>query len=93
MLKGCSRRIIMVKDTGSRYFDSAYFVLKSDLPVTCRDSDMLSEARRMIAECADGSDAAPKEIKKRRRDFLPRLVIVVFSVLLVAAVLLALFVL
>ncbi len=48
MLKGCQRRIIMVKDTGSRYFDSAYFVIKSDIPPSCKDSDMLSEAHKMI---------------------------------------------
>lgn len=48
MLKGCQRRIIMVKDTGSRYFDSAYFVIKSNLPPSAHDSDMLSEAHRMI---------------------------------------------
>ena len=48
MLKGCQRRIIMVKDTGSRYFDSAYFVIKSDLPSSCKDSDMLLEAHKLI---------------------------------------------
>ena len=48
MLKGCQRRIIMVKDTGSRYFDSAYFVIKSDVPPSCKDSDMLTEAHKMI---------------------------------------------
>ncbi len=49
MLKGCQRRIIMVKDTKSRYFDSAYFVIKSDIPPSCKDSDMLTEAHKMIA--------------------------------------------
>ncbi|MBQ8249163.1 MAG: hypothetical protein IJY93_04680 [Clostridia bacterium] len=38
----------MVKDTGSRYFDSAYFVIKSDIPPSCKDSDMLTEAHKMI---------------------------------------------
>ena len=48
MLKGCQRRIIMVKDTGSPYFDSAYFVIKSEIPSSCRNSDMLAEAHKMI---------------------------------------------
>ena len=48
MIKGCQRRIIMVKDTGSPYFDSAYFVIKSDAPISCKDSDMLAEAHKMI---------------------------------------------
>ena len=52
MLKGCQRRIIMVKDTGSPYFDSAYFVIKSGIPSSCRDSDMLTEAHKMIERYA-----------------------------------------
>lgn len=51
MLKGCQRKIIMVKDTGSRYFDSAYFVIKHDLPQGAHESDMLAEAHRMIDAC------------------------------------------
>ena len=51
MLKGCQRRIIMVKDTGSKYFDSAYFVIKHDLPSSSLESDMLAEAHRMIDAC------------------------------------------
>lgn len=52
MLKGCQRRIIMVKDTGSRYFDSAYFVIKHDLPQNAANSDMLTEAHKMIGAYA-----------------------------------------
>ncbi len=42
----------MVKDTGSPYFDSAYFVIKSEIPNSCRDSDMLTEAHKMIERYA-----------------------------------------
>ncbi len=45
----------MVKDTGSEYFDSAYFVLRADLPAFCKESDMITEARRMI----EGADHCP----------------------------------
>ncbi len=38
----------MVKDTESPYFDSAYFVIKNDIPNFHRDSDILSEANRML---------------------------------------------
>ena len=58
MIKGCQRRIIMVKDTGSPYFDSAYFVIKSDIPASCKNSDMLTEAHKMI-------DAYSKNEQKR----------------------------
>ncbi len=55
MLKGCKRNIIMVKDTGSPYFDSAYFVLKCDLPASGRDTDIIAEAKRMI-DCASSEE-------------------------------------
>lgn len=54
IVKGCCRKVIFVKDTGSKYIDSAYFILKSDLPQNVCDRDMLREAERLI-----GSDAAP----------------------------------
>ena len=56
IVKGCCRKVIFVKDTGSKYIDSAYFILKSDLPHNVCDRDMLREAERLI-----GSDAAPRE--------------------------------
>ena len=68
MLKGCQRRIIMVKDTGSQYFDSAYFVIKSDLPKSCKDSDMLSEAHRMIdAYTKENKIVQPQVISRKKR--------------------------
>ena len=48
MIKGIQRRIIMVKDTESPYFDSAYFVIKSDISTAHRESDILTEANRML---------------------------------------------
>lgn len=51
MFKGYKRRVIVVKDTGSRLFDSAYFVVNEsagDEGV----SDMVKEANRIIAEKA-----------------------------------------
>lgn len=48
MIKGTQRRIIMVKDTESPYFDSAYFVIKSDVASHRHDGDLISEANRMI---------------------------------------------
>ena len=50
MLKGCQKKIIMVKDANSRYFESAYFVIKSDLTPSARENDMLAEAHRLIAD-------------------------------------------
>ena len=49
MVKGCQRRVIMVRGTGSGMFDEAYFFLKpekADLPETL----MITEANRIIEE-------------------------------------------
>ncbi len=52
MVKGCQRRMIMVKDTKSSCFDAAYFVLRSDAPAALSDAEMLNEAMRMIDACS-----------------------------------------
>ncbi len=74
MIKGCQRRIIMVKDTKSRCFDAAYFVLKGDLPQGTSEADMLSEANRVIDACslaeyalAKGRSSREYSSKGRRR--------------------------
>lgn len=67
MLKGCQRRIIMVKDTGSPCFDAAYFVLRQSTPESLSKTDMLAEASRVIDACsvagcfADGKSAPAKK--------------------------------
>ena len=47
--KGCQKRIIMVNRPGSRYFESAYFVLKSGLPRSVSERDMLREAELLVS--------------------------------------------
>ncbi len=50
MLKGCQRKIIMLKETGSDIFEEAYFVLRSDADVerSLSELDMVSEAQRIV---------------------------------------------
>ena len=47
--KGCQKRIIMVNRPGSRYFESVYFVLKSGLPRSVSERDMLREAELLVS--------------------------------------------
>lgn len=49
MYKGYKRRVIVVKDTKSRLFDSAYFVLREDASEE-NVNDMVKEASRIISE-------------------------------------------
>lgn len=48
MLKGCQKRVVVLNDTKSRYFDSAYFILKSDIPQNKCSRDILREAEALI---------------------------------------------
>ncbi len=60
----------MVKDTGSPCFDAAYFVLRSDMPATASEADMLTEASRVIDACSVAgflSGDGHTSIKKARK--------------------------
>ena len=70
MLKGCQRRIIMVKDTGSKYFEGAYFVLRSELPGSVRESEMISEAQRMIGSYAEHPVGISYKANKTRKPYI-----------------------
>lgn len=72
MIKGCSRRMIILKDTGSDFFEEAYFVLKSGSPFCAlrSEKDFVAEANRIVAESRSGSGFPPlphpqKNSKKR----------------------------
>ena len=51
MIKGCQKRIIQIKDTKSKLFEEAYFVLKKE-NVAVQGKDMVSEATRIIRQSA-----------------------------------------
>ena len=52
-MRGCQKRVVFLKNTGSSIFESAYFVLKED-SVNKGDpfsyTDMVHEANRIIEE-------------------------------------------
>ncbi len=99
MIKGCQRKIIMVKDTGSRFFECAYFVLKQDLPKNSRESDMIAQAHSIIdAYIPDGQPLgapnvhkdAPSDGQKKLSPVLMGIISSVLSVSLTVAVMLIL---
>ena len=50
-MRGCQKRVIYLKNTGSEYFDEAYFVLKNSSGSNKRtDTDIIREANRIIDE-------------------------------------------
>jgi hypothetical protein len=51
MIKGAHKQMIVVRTSASRYFEEAYFVLKSSMkPRQDQQNDLLAEADRIIRE-------------------------------------------
>ncbi|MBQ4562807.1 MAG: hypothetical protein IJA55_10815 [Clostridia bacterium] len=48
--KGCEKRMIMLKNTGSDLFEEAYFILSNKKNMGLSRNDMIKEANRIISE-------------------------------------------
>ncbi len=48
-MRGCKKTVYYVKDTGSRYFDEAYLVMRADLSEQST-GDLAAEAERIVRE-------------------------------------------
>ena len=50
-MRGCQKKVIFLKDTGSHLFDEAYFIVSRACEDACiREDDMVFEANRIIDE-------------------------------------------
>ncbi|MBQ8747660.1 MAG: hypothetical protein IJZ08_07340 [Clostridia bacterium] len=66
-MRGSEKRIIYVKDTGSKLFEEAYFVLRrgvSEGETPLSEDDMVREASRIVEE---GNVCYPASARKSRR--------------------------
>ena len=48
--KGCEKRMIMLKNTGSDLFEEAYFILNNRNNSHISRNDMIKEANRIVSE-------------------------------------------
>lgn len=55
MLRGCQKKIVFLKNTGSKLFDEAYFVI-SDKVKESAPPDLIKEANRIIEENVLGKE-------------------------------------
>ncbi len=46
--KGCEKRMIMIKNTGSELFEEAYFILNNKKASRVSEYDMMKEANRIV---------------------------------------------
>ena len=53
MVRGCEKKVVFLKNTGSEFFEEAYFVLHSACESQGGD-DMIAEANRIISEMEGG---------------------------------------
>ena len=79
MIKGCTKRVVVVKDVQSDIFEASYFILRprSEKSKTkARETDIISEANRLVIGKSDfnGSHCVTLEKsgkgKRRVRDIL-----------------------
>lgn len=63
LYKGCQKKMIMLKNTGSELFEEAYFILKDkdDKSTKLSETDMIREANKIIANNAVTSYWADKD--------------------------------
>lgn len=59
MIKGCSKRVVVVKDIESKLFEEAFFIVKSGSSKKYAESEYLNEASR-LAVIGSESSAAPR---------------------------------
>lgn len=66
--KGTQKKMIMLKNTGSEYFEEAYFIIKDEgtrtSKGTCCENDMIKEANRIISETFSSDKSFNKETKR-----------------------------
>ncbi|MBQ3099784.1 MAG: hypothetical protein IJC50_02225 [Clostridia bacterium] len=67
--KGTQKKMIMLKNTGSEYFEEAYFIMKDEAATAskqCRsENDMIKEANRIISETFTSNGCSARETKQR----------------------------
>lgn len=64
-IKGAQKQLVVVRTSGSPYFDEAYFVLRTKEETKKRSNrDILAEANRILQDCTPTQ--APQRKKSRR---------------------------
>ncbi len=64
MVKGCQKKVICIKDTGSEMFEEAFFIMKPSRDGARKETDMIREARRIL----ENSRVQPGRIPHQARN-------------------------
>jgi hypothetical protein len=66
MVKGVTRRIVEIKETGSNYFERAIFFVSMDHIKNASESTLSQEARRIIDNYSNGLPPISVDKKKNK---------------------------
>ena len=69
MIKGCHKRIIFLKNTGSELFEEAYFIMKPQA-LEMKEHDVVSEAAKIVNSFEE-KRAIPTKKRGRARWLIP----------------------
>lgn len=68
MIKGFNRRVVVMKNTGSKLFDEAFFVMKENINIGKRDKGAVEAAREIIRDIE--AENPSRKAKKRLNHLL-----------------------
>ena len=66
MIRGAQKKMIVIRTHDSRVFEEAYFVMRKETEAAVEDSDMLTEADRIIRRSTAGMTAAAVPRQERQ---------------------------
>ena len=70
MIKGCQKSIIHLKDTGSPYFEEAYFIVSRGSDIEALGDDMIKEAQNIVKSSMADIKNRNLQKKKQRRSLV-----------------------
>lgn len=65
MVKGVTKRVVEIKETGSQYFDRAIFFVNMDGRRNASEYTLSQEARNIIDRFSKGKDMADSKFQKK----------------------------
>lgn len=65
MFKGVGRQVVVLKNTDSKIFEEAIFIIRDG--VKCNKPDMLAECERIIRDNYTGSLSSPNKKRNKRK--------------------------
>ena len=67
MVKGIQRQMVMVRTTDSRFFETAYLVLRAEREGDATEGAIVDEANRIVSELCEEKNGKRRSREKGRR--------------------------